>query len=241
MNIKIILEYDGTNYSGWAKQKNNNTIQNEIEKAIYSISEQKVEVYASGRTDAGVHSIGQTVNFHIDTKIPADKIKFALNQNLPSDIRVIHSEKVGDDFHSRFSASKKIYLYRIQTGEVKSVFEKNRSFFVNDSLDIIKMKESAKLFLGEKNFSAFKTDGSSAKNFVREIYSLEIREKNDIIEIEICGNGFLYNMVRIIVGTLVEIGKGRDLDINYILESKDRKNAGPTAPACGLYLKKVEY
>lgn len=241
MNIKLKIEYDGTNYSGWQKQQNLRTIQDEIEKAIKKITNQEIEVHGSGRTDAGVHALGQVANFEIETKIPAEKMKFALNQHLPDDIRILSSEEADAGFHSRFSAKGKTYRYRIQTGEVKRPFERNTAYFVRGDLDIGKMRESAQYLIGEHNFASFKSEGSSAKNFVREIFSIEIRKTEDIIEMEISGNGFLYNMVRIIAGTLVEIGKGRNLDIPEILSQEKREFAGPTAPAHALFLKEVYY
>lgn len=241
MNVKITIEYIGTAYAGWQKQEGEKTIQGEIEKALKKITGQDIEIFGSGRTDSGVHAFGQVANFMIDTKIPPDKIKFALNQKLPEDISIIDSRQVPDEFHSRFSAKSKTYVYRIQTGEVKRAFEKNRAYHVYRALDIEKIKSASKEFLGEHDFSAFKTEGSSAKNFVRIIYAIDIRQDRDLVEIEISGNGFLYNMVRIIVGTLIEIGKGREYDISDILLQKNRQNAGPTAPAQGLYLKSVAY
>lgn len=241
MNIKIKIEYNGSKYSGWQRQPGLKTVQGEIERALYTVSGQEIEIFASGRTDAGVHSYGQIANFMIESKIPPEKFKFALNQHLPDDIRIIASEEANEDFHARFSAIKKTYVYRIQTGEVKRPFERNISYFVKGDLDIGMMKDCAKDLIGEHDFSAFKSEGSSAKDFVREIYSIDIRKERDIIEIEICGNGFLYNMVRIISGTLIEAGKGIRWDIPQILKSKNRSLAGPTAPAQGLFLKEVIY
>lgn len=241
MNIKIKIEYEGSSYSGWQKQANAKTIQSEIERALTKITGNEIEIFASGRTDAGVHSLGQVANFHIESRIPAEKMKFALNQLLPEDIRVLESEEVSEDFHSRFSAKKKTYLYRIQTGEVKRALERNISYFVRGTLDLGKMRNTAQYLVGEHDFSAFKTEGSSATNFVRTIYRIDISQKNDIIEIEITGNGFLYNMVRIIVGTLIDAGKGLERDIPQILAMKDRSLAGHTAPAHGLFLKEVFY
>lgn len=241
MNIKISVEYIGTNYSGWQKQENASTIQEKIENSIFLITGKPTEVFGSGRTDAGVHALGQVANFEMTSSIPAERVKYALNQHLPKDIRVLSSEEVPEEFHSRFSARHKTYLYKVQTGDVKRCFEDGRAYFVKGSLDIGKMQAAAKEFLGEHDFSAFKSEGSSAKNFVREIYKLDINQVGDIIEIEICGNGFLYNMVRIIAGTLIEIGKGKTFNISEILISKDRGKAGPTVPAQGLFLKEVAY
>lgn len=241
MNVKLTIEYIGTGFSGWQRQKDSNTIQAEIEGALMKITGEKAELIASGRTDAGVHAFGQVANFHTLTNIPAKQIKYALNANLSENIRIIESCEVQDSFHSRFEAKRKTYIYRIQTGAVRRSFEKNRSFYVKGSLDFQKMQEEARCIIGKHDFSAFKSEGSSAKKFVRTVYSLELRQSGDIIEMEISGNGFLYNMVRLIAGTLIEIGKGRDYSMEKVLESKSRKCAGPTAPAMGLFLKNVEY
>lgn len=241
MNIKLVIEYIGTNYSGWQRQSGRKTVQGEIEQTLELITGVKTELIASGRTDAGVHAYGQVANYHTLSNIPPERIKYALNYNLSKEIRIIESKIVEDKFHSRFGAKRKTYIYRIQTGEVKRAFEENRSYFVKDELDFEKMKESSKYIIGTHDFSAFKSEGSTATNFVRRIYSLDMRQSGDIIELEICGSGFLYNMVRIIAGTLIEIGKGRDYSIPEILESKSRTRSGPTAPAMGLYLKNVEY
>jgi len=241
MNIKLTIEYIGTSFYGWQKQANLNTVEAAIEDAIEKITRKKPKLIASGRTDAGVHALGQVVNFHTDTSIPPERLKHALNSKLNDDIRIIESTIVNESFHSRFVAKEKTYIYRIQTGSVRRSFEKNRSYYVKGDLDIESMRKQAAMIVGEHDFSAFKSEGSSAKKFVRTVYSLELKKYGDIIEMEITGNGFLYNMVRIIAGTLIEAGKGQDINVEKILESKSREFAGPTAPAMGLYLKKVSY
>lgn len=241
MNIKLTIEYIGTNYCGWQVQQDKATIQQVIKKAIKKVTGETVELTASGRTDSGVHAYGQIANFHTSSKILPEKFKYALNSHLPLDIRILESVEVNNEFHSRFGAKEKTYIYRIQTGEVKRAFENGISYYIRGNLDVNKMKSSAKFLVGEHDFSAFKSEGSSAKTFTRKIYSLEIIEKQDIIEIEITGNGFLYNMVRIIAGTLIEIGRDKEIDISEVLRSKDRANAGPTAPPQGLFLKNVCY
>lgn len=241
MNIKLTIEYIGTNYCGWQVQQDKATIQQVIKEAIKKVTGETVELTASGRTDSGVHAYGQIANFHTSSKIPPTKFKYALNSHLPLDIRILESVEVNNEFHSRFGAKEKTYIYRIQTGEVKRAFENGISYYTKGNLDVNKMKSSAKFLVGEHDFSAFKSEGSSAKTFTRKIYSLEIIEKQDIIEIEITGNGFLYNMVRIIAGTLIEIGRDKEIDISEVLRSKDRANAGPTAPPQGLFLKNVCY
>lgn len=241
MNIMLKIEYIGTEFSGWQKQNNARTIQSEIEAAIFKITGEQVELTASGRTDAGVHALAQAANFHTSSNIPPKQMKYAINSVLNENIRIIESFKVDDEFHARFSAKRKTYLYRIQTGDVKRAFEKDRAYYVKGSLDIVAMKSQAKFIVGEHDFSAFKSEGSSAQNFVRTVYDLKLTQIGDIIEMEITGNGFLYNMVRIIAGTLIEIGRGRAYNISEILDSRQRENAGPTAPSMGLFLKNVDY
>ncbi|MGB5822976.1 MAG: tRNA pseudouridine(38-40) synthase TruA [Proteocatella sp.] len=241
MNVKLTIEYIGTSFSGWQKQKKFNTVQAEIESAIMKITGEKAILIASGRTDAGVHAFAQVANFHTSTNIPAIQLKYALNSILHDNIKILESCEVEDSFHSRFGAKRKTYLYRIQTGDIRRSFERNRSFYVKGDLNFEKMQEEASYIIGEHDFSAFKSEGSTAKNFIRTIYSLELRQNRDIIEMEISGNGFLYNMVRLIAGTLVEIGKDREYSMKEILDSKSRTFAGPTAPAMGLFLKNVAY
>lgn len=240
-NILLKIQYIGTNYCGWQKQNNGKSIQQEIERAICEVTGKQVNLIGSGRTDRGVHALGQVANFVIDTTIPVEKIKYAINYYLPDDIRIIESKAVEDSFHARYSSKKKTYCYRINMNEIESPFEKNRSYFVGKELDLSKMKEQSKFLMGEHDFAAFQSEGSSVKTTVRTIYSLEINCINNIAEIHIIGNGFLYNMVRIIAGTLIEIGKGKNYSIVDILNTKQRENAGPTAPACGLFMEKVEY
>lgn len=241
MNIMLKIEYIGTEFSGWQKQNNARTVQSEIESAILKITGEQVELIASGRTDAGVHALSQVANFHTSSNIPPKQMKYAINSVLNENIRILESFEVDGEFHARFSAKRKTYLYRIQTGDVKRAFERNLSYYVRGGLDIEKMKSQAKYIVGEHDFSAFKSEGSSAQNFVRTVYELKLSQNGDIIEMEITGNGFLYNMVRIIAGTLIEIGRGREYIIPEILKSKQRENAGPTAPSMGLFLKNVDY
>lgn len=240
-NIKLTIEYIGTQYAGWQRQEGARTIQGEIERALTCITGENIEIHGSGRTDAGVHALGQVASFNTSSKIPGDKIKYALNQHLPEDIRILKSEEVAEDFHARFSAKAKTYVYRIQTGNVRRPFEQGRAYYVRSQLNISKMESESRKLIGEHDFSAFKSEGSSAKTFVRKIHDLRIDWRDDIVEISVSGNGFLYNMVRIIVGTLIEIGKGKNYDISEVLKSKDRALAGPTAPAHGLYLKSLDY
>jgi tRNA pseudouridine38-40 synthase len=238
----IIIEYDGTNYGGWQKQKNTLSIQQVIEEAIYKITKKEVNLISSGRTDAGVHAIGQVANFITTSKIPIEKIPDAINSKLPNDISIIGSKEVAMDFHARYSARRKRYKYIILNSKYKRPINRNYSYHVKYDLDIDKMKNEIKYLIGEHDFKAFMSSGSSVQTTVRTIYDVSIEKQGDLIILEIEGNGFLYNMVRIIVGTLIDIGRGKiSTSLKDIINSKDRNRAGYTSPACGLFLKKVYY
>ena len=243
-NIKLTIEYDGKDFNGWQRQPNKLNIQGNIEQAIKNVTGEDVELFASGRTDAGVHSFGQVANFKTESLIPLEKIPIALNTNLKKSIRIIKAEEVNEKFHSRLSCKKKTYRYVINNSSCESAIYRNLETYIPSRLNINKMKEAAKYFEGEHDFKAFKASGTSSKSSVRTIYNLNIIEKeNNRIYIEITGNGFLYNMVRIISGTLVEVGmeKIKPEEIIEIIESKDRSKAGKTLPAHGLFLLNVEY
>lgn len=241
-NLKLTIQYDGTKYCGWQKQPNSSGIQGTIEYAIYEITKEKVNIIGSGRTDAGVHALGQVANFKINSNIPAARIPDALNAKLPKDISIIDCQEVSDDFHSRYSATGKIYRYLIYNKPYRSPLYKDISYHVRYDLDIQKMRVEAQSLLGTHEFKGFMSSGSSVKDTVRTIHNISIEESGDLIVLEVEGNGFLYNMVRIIVGTLVDIGRGRiDKPLEEIIASQDRGEAGHTAPAHGLFLKKVHY
>jgi len=241
-NIMLVIEYDGTNYFGWQRQPKKTTVQGEIEKAIKIISNEEVNLMASGRTDAKVHAFGHVANFHFNGRIPPQNISKALNAILPEDIAIKLSKEVDMDFHSRYSARGKTYIYRIYNCETKSPVERNYSYHVKDELDMDKMIQESKKLLGEHDFIGFSSTNSSIKTTTRRIHYIKISKQDKIIEMEITGNAFLYNMVRIIAGTLVEIGRGRiKVPIDEIIASKNRDMAGPTAPPQGLFLKKVNY
>ena len=232
------------NLIGWQKQPNKLNIQENIEQAIKNVTGEEVELFASGRTDAGVHSFGQVANFKTESLIPIEKIPIALNTNLKKSIRIIKAEEVDERFHSRLSCKKKTYRYVINNSSCESAIYRNLETYIPMKLDVSKMKEAAKYFEGEHDFKAFRASGTSSKSSVRTIYKLEILEKeNNRIYIEVTGNGFLYNMVRIISGTLVEVGLGKikPEEIREIIDSKDRSRAGNTLPAHGLFLLNVEY
>ena len=241
-NLKLTIQYDGTRYCGWQKQPNSSGIQGTIEYAIYEITKEKVNITGSGRTDAGVHALGQVANFKTRSSIPANRFPDALNAKLPKDISIIDCQEVSEDFHSRYSATGKIYRYLIYNKPYRSPLYKDTSYHVRYDLDIQKMRSEAKSLLGTHEFKGFMSSGSSVKDTVRTIHNITIEESGDLIVLEVEGNGFLYNMVRIIVGTLVDIGRGRiDKSMEEIIASQDRGEAGHTAPAHGLFLKKVDY
>lgn len=243
-NIKLVIEYDGKDFNGWQKQPNKLNIQGTIEQAIEEITGEEVELNASGRTDAGVHAFGQVANFKTNSNIPTEKIAIALNSNLKKSIRIISAEEVDERFHSRLTCKQKTYRYVINNSELSSAIYRNLETHIPQKLNVEKMKQAIKYFEGEHDFKAFKASGTSSKSSVRTIYKTEIIEMpNNRIYIELTGNGFLYNMVRIISGTLVEVGleKIEPDDIQKIIDSQDRNLAGKTLPPNGLYLVNVEY
>ena len=242
-NIKLIIEYDGKEYNGWQKQKNKLNIQGEIEKAIETIIGEEIELIASGRTDAGVHSLGQTANFKTESTIQIEKIPIAINSQLKKSIRIKSAEEVEENFHSRYNCKRKTYRYTINNSEQGSAIYRNLEYHMPQKLNFEEMKKAIKYFEGEHDFKAFKASGTSSKSTVRTIYKAEVKQDGERIIIELTGNGFLYNMVRIISGTLLEVGLGkiRPYQIKEIIESKDRENAGRTLPSQGLYLVRVEY
>ena len=243
-NIKLTIEYDGKDFNGWQKQPNKLNIQGTIEKAIEQITGETIELIASGRTDAGVHAFGQVANFKTNFNIPTEKFAIAINSNLKKSIRIKSAEEVDEKFHSRLTCKKKTYRYVINNSEYGTAIYRNLETQIPQKLDIEKMKKAIKYFEGEHDFKAFKSSGTSSKSSVRTIFKAEIIEKeNERIYIELTGNGFLYNMVRIIVGTLVEVGLNKidSEKIPQIINSQKREEAGKTMPAQGLYLLKVEY
>ena len=242
-NIKLLIAYDGTAYHGWQTQLNKATIQETIENAISIVTKQKIDLTGSGRTDSGVHACGQVANFKADTKIPEEKVKIAINANLPPDIRILDSVDVSPDFNSRFDALDKTYMYQIYNDSVANPFYSRYSCFVPQSLDIDKMEEALKFILGTHDFKGFMASGSQVKTTERTIYAAKLLKEENLIKIYINGNGFLYNMVRIIAGTLIDIGKGlKDIScIEKALTDKDRTVLGQTAKPEGLFLLKVNY
>ena len=242
-NIKLIIEYDGKDFNGWQKQPNKLNIQGEIEKAISEITGEEIELIASGRTDSGVHSLGQTANFKTNSNIPIEKIPIAINSKIKKSIVIKDAEEVDERFHSRYSVKSKKYRYTINNSKFGTALFRDMEYHFPFKLDENKMNEGAKLFIGEHDFKAFKASGTSSKSSVRIIYDAEVKRDGDRVIIELIGNGFLYNMVRIIAGTLLDVGTGKiePSEIKNIIESKDRNLAGKTLPARGLCLLKVDY
>lgn len=242
-NIKLIIEYEGTNYCGWQIQKNALSIQQEIEGALYKLTGEKISLIGAGRTDAGVHAYGQVANFYSNSNIPADKFSYALNSILPKDIIIKQSNLVEASFHARFSAKGKRYKYLILNDLFPSAFFMDRVWHVSKTLDLESIIVASKHFIGEHDYRAFCSSGTSVKDFVRTIYDVLINKQDNIISLEIVGNGFLYNMVRIITGTLVQVGLGKISpdSLPEIIDSCDRERAGMTAPPDGLYLMEVLY
>ena len=242
-NIKLTIEYDGKDFNGWQKQPGKPNIQGSIEYAIEQITGEKIELFASGRTDAGVHSLGQTANFKTESKIPIEKFAKAINSRLKKSVVIKSAEEVDERFHSRYSVKSKTYRYIINNSENGTAIYRNMQYNYPERLNEKQMDEAIKYFVGEHDFKGFKASGTSSKSSVRTIYSASVKRNGDLVEIYITGNGFLYNMVRIIAGTLLEVGIGKikPTEITEIIEAKDRKRAGKTLPPQGLCLISVEY
>ncbi|MFO7814680.1 MAG: tRNA pseudouridine(38-40) synthase TruA [Halanaerobiales bacterium] len=241
---KIILEYDGTNYSGWQRQKNTKyTIQQILEEKLSIINKSYVLAISAGRTDAGVHAKEQIVNFKLDIEIPVERIPFALNSLLPEDIICKDSEEVDSEFHARYDTRGKLYRYRLSNCRFPSVFTRNYVYNIRSNIDFGKIKKAVPLLVGTHDFASFENSGSDIVDTVRTIEKIEINKIDGEYHFEIKGNGFLYNMVRIVMGTLIEIGQNKIEigELNNILKAKNRRKAGFTAPAKGLTLMKVYY
>ncbi|HBY21428.1 MAG: tRNA pseudouridine(38-40) synthase TruA [Clostridiales bacterium GWE2_32_10] len=242
-NIMFVISYDGTNYCGWQKQKNGITIQEVIERACLKIFKKKIEVLGSSRTDSGVHAEYQVVTIQVETNITIDKIPIVFNQMLPLDIVVRDARYVPIKFHPIKDVKYKIYKYNILYSDTRVPKLKNYTCFYYKQLDLEAMNYAVKQFIGTYDFKAFCSSKTVTKTTVRTIFDMKIKNENNIISIYVKGNGFLHNMVRIIVGTLIKVGEKKiDKDeIKNIIYSKDRKLAGPTAPPQGLTLEYVEY
>lgn len=249
MNFKLLIQYDGTDFHGWQVQENERTVQGELQRVLTLIEGADVQVSGSGRTDAGVHAEGQTANIKITKRFTPEKLRAAINGNLWRDLRVLNVEKMDDDFHARFSAKGKTYLYRVLTAPVASPFWARYAHHEARPLDVNRMNDAARLFLGEHDWTAFCSANTESESKVRTITNFSVESRWDeraqaaMIEFRITGNGFLRYMVRSIVGTLLEVGRGeKDFDtIQTAIVGGDRSLAGATAPAHGLTLLKVYY
>ncbi len=242
--VKLTIAYDGLKYSGWQRQINTqDTIEEKIEDALSTLVGQKINIEASGRTDKGVHALGQVASFRANFVIPVENIPQAIPGFLPEDIVITKAEEMDKDFHARYHSKGKKYIYKIYNNEFPNPIYRNYSYYVKKPIDIDKLKKAAKYFVGKHDFKSFMTNKTSVKTTTRNIYNIDVYKKDDFIILEYSGDGFLYNMVRIITGTLVEVCIGKkDIDeIPNIIASKNRNNAGHTAPAHGLYLVEVYY
>ncbi len=234
--IRMTVAYDGTNYCGWQVQPNGITIEQVLNEKLSILFGEEIVVSGASRTDSGVHSLGNICVFDTNTRMPGDKICYAINQSLPDDIVVVDSAEVPDDWHPRYVNSTKTYEYRILNRKFPDPTRRLDTYFFHYNLDVYKMQRAADILVGEHDFKSFCSAGSQVKTTVRTIYSCDVNKKDDVITIRIKGNGFLYNMVRIIAGTLIKVGDGTiSVDnMRSILEACDRNAAGPTAPAHGL-------
>ena len=242
--IKLTVAYDGTNYHGWQVQPNAVTIEGKLNEAISELTKETIQVIGASRTDAGVHALGNVAVFDTESRIPGGKFSYALNQRLPDDIVIQQSQEVDKDFHPRYCTCEKTYEYVILNRKFPLPEYRNTAFFYYGELDIKAMQEATKAFLGEHDFAGFCSAGAQVKTTVRTIYELTVEKKdNDMICIRVRGNGFLYNMVRIIAGTLLEVGKGNieAKSLENRIAAADRSQAGPTAPARGLTLIRIQY
>ena len=243
--ILLTVAYDGTSYYGWQKKKyiNIKKVQRSLEEGLSVLFGKTIECVGASRTDKGVHALGQRVTIEVDTTIPAEKIPLAAKSFLPDDIVIVKGEDVSNDFHVRYDVLNKTYEYRILNSRMRNPLLRHYTEFIYEELDVEKMREASKHFIGEHDFKAFCSTETEVKSTVREIYSIKVDKSGDIITISVNGNGFLYNMIRIIAGTLIEVGKGKfePNKIISMIESKDRRKAGITAGPSGLCLMCINY
>lgn len=243
MNYRIKIQYEGTRYSGWQRNGGKETVQGKIETVLSRLFGHKIEINGAGRTDAGVHALGQTANFKVNSGKTKEEILTYLNKYLPEDISVTQIHEADDRFHSRLCAKEKIYCYRIHNSDISNVFTRRFVYKLPQPLDVEKMRKAAEYFKGEHNFSAFCGNRHFKKSPVRKIYSADVEKSGSEIVLTFRGSGFLYNMVRIMTGTLIEVGMGKREaeEIPQIIASENRERAGETAPAKGLMLIDVIY
>ena len=241
--VMLTVAYDGTAYHGWQVQPNGVTIEGELNRVLKELTGEEIQVIGASRTDAGVHGLCNIAVFDTESNIPGEKFSYALNQRLPEDIKVVDSCEVAEDFHPRHVSSKKTYEYKIYNAKFPDPTKRLYSHFTYTPLNVEKMQEAATYLIGEHDFKSFCAPAAVVETTVRTLYKAEVIQDEEYIRIRVQGNGFLYNMVRIIVGTLMEVGSGKRQpeDIKTILEAKDRNAAGPTAPARGLMLINYEF
>lgn len=240
--IKLVLEYNGKNFSGWQRQKSRRSVQGEVENALSKLLQTPVLIVGSSRTDAKVHAFGQVAHFDYEGSMAAEKFAQALNSILPEDVKVVSSSKVSANFNARFDVKKKTYLYYLSRSQKNAILN-GLVAGINYSLDENKIKECLNLFLGRHNFKGFCASGAQVTNFERIIYEAKLLKKRNFYVFKFTGNGFMQHMVRILVGTCVDVGRGRLSleEVKQALENADRTKAGKTMPASGLYLKKIYY
>lgn len=242
-NVRALIAYDGSKFFGWQRQAGFRSVQEALEDALEALLREHVVVHGAGRTDTGVHALGQVAHFHVDTELDDDRLRHALNFHLDAGIVVRRLETCRDDFHAQYHARGKRYVYRIATTRFLPAFGREYTHWVHDALDLRAMREAAKAFVGEHDFSSLASSGSPRTSNVRTISSLRIVARRESCLIVVQGNGFLYNMVRTIAGTLLDVGRGKSTarEVEEVLRSRDRRNAGPTAPPNGLWLVRVLY
>lgn len=241
--IKLTVAYDGTNYCGWQIQKNGITVEEVLNKTLSKFFGEEIVVIGASRTDSGVHALGNVAVFDANVTMPPEKVSYAINNLLPDDIRIQKSEEVSSDFHPRYCDTRKTYEYKLYNAQFPNPLERLYSHFVYYPLDEVKMQQAADYLVGEHDFKSFCTPKEDVENTVRTIYYIKVIREGNMVRIQINGNGFLYNMVRIIVGSLMKVGMGMipPEEVKSILEAKDRTKAGHKAAACGLTLLEVEY
>jgi tRNA pseudouridine38-40 synthase len=242
-NLRVVVEYDGTPFSGWQLQKDKPTVQGELQRAVEEITKRKTLVVGAGRTDAGVHAEGQVANFHTASPIPARKWPEALNAHLPDGVAVVSAEDVPLDFHAQYKATSKIYRYRVLNRAVRSALERDRSHLVKSPLDVARMAEGARFLVGTFDFRSFGSEMSKKERTIRTLFSLDVAARPPFVEFLVHGDGFLYNQVRSMVGTLLQVGLGSRPPewVKDVREARDRSKAGANVPARGLTLVEVKY
>jgi tRNA pseudouridine38-40 synthase len=242
-NVRARIAYDGSKFFGWQRQEGFRSVQEALEDALEALLGSRVVVHGAGRTDTGVHALGQVAHFHLDTQLDDDRLRHALNFHVERGVVIDRLETCRDDFHARFDARGKRYVYRVATARFQPAFGGEYTHWVRDPLDLAAMRAAARELVGQHDFAAFATAGSPRENTVRTLKSLRIVARRSYFLVAVQGDGFLYNMVRTIAGTLIDVGRGKlgAREVGEILRSRDRREAGPTAPPSGLYLASVLY